>query len=50
MEFNKEEVYNAFDVITCQVQDSDMFGWVCKQLVKNVLSEYFKLVEKEDSK
>lgn len=50
MEFNKEEVYNALDILTCQVQESDELGWCCKQELKNVLDDYFRLIEKENLK
>lgn len=50
MKFNKEEIYNALDILTCQIQESDELGWCCKQELKNVLDDYFRLIEKEDLK
>lgn len=45
MKFNKEEVYNALDILTCQIQESDELGWCCKQELKNVLDDYFNRIE-----
>lgn len=50
MKPTKEEVYNAFDILTCQVQESDELGWLCKQELKNALDDYFRLIEKENMK
>ena len=45
MKPTKEEIYNAFDILTCQIQESDELGWCCKQELKNVLSDYFNRIE-----
>lgn len=41
MRFVKEDVMNAFDILTCQVSDTDVLGSECKKEVKDVLNEYF---------
>ena len=41
MRFVKEDVMNAFDILTCQVSDTDALGSECKKEVKDVLDEYF---------
>ena len=41
MKFNKEEVYNARDILAGESQESDEVGWCCTQELKNVLDDYF---------
>mgnify|MGYP004520904797 CR=1 FL=1 len=39
------DAYTALDVITCKIQDTDAFGTSCAQEVREVLDDYFALVE-----
>ena len=39
------DVYTAFDVITCSIQDTDNLGTSCAQEVRNVLDDYFDLLK-----
>lgn len=38
MKFNKGEIYDTLDILTCQIQESDELGWCCKQELKMSLT------------
>ena len=38
------DAYTALDVITCQIQDTDVLGTSCAEEVREVLDDYFALV------
>lgn len=39
------DAYTALDVITCQIQDTDVLGTSCAEEVREVLDDYFALVK-----
>lgn len=39
------DAYTALDVITCQIQDTDVLGTSCAEEVREVLEDYFALVK-----
>ena len=44
MERSQADVYMAFDVITCNIQETDNLGVSCKQEVRDALDDYFNLI------
>lgn len=44
MEHSQADVYMAFDVITCNIQETDNLGVSCKQEVRDALDNYFNLI------
>lgn len=44
MERSQADVYTAFDVITCNIQETDNLGVSCKQEVRDALDDYFNLI------
>lgn len=44
MERSQADVYMAFDVITCNIQETDNLGMSCKQDVRDALDDYFNLI------
>lgn len=44
MERSQADVYMAFDVITCSIQETDNLGVSCKQEVRDALDDYFNLI------
>ena len=44
MERTQADVYMAFDVITCNIQETDNLGVSCKQEVRDALDDYFNLI------
>ena len=47
MKFDKENVMNAFDILTCRVEETDVLGSECKKEVKEVLDDYFNKRERK---
>ena len=47
MKYTKEEIMNAFEILTCTVRNTDKFGTMCKQEVLEVLNDYFNMIEKK---
>lgn len=44
MERLQADVYMAFDVITCNIQETDNLGMSCKHEVRDALDDYFNLI------
>lgn len=46
MKRSRADVYTAFDVITCKIQETDVLGTSCKQEVREALDDYFNLISR----
>lgn len=44
----EDEIMNAFEILTCTVQDTDKLGMMCKQKVLYALNDYFNTIERRE--
>lgn len=48
LEEYENEIMNAFEILTCTVQDTNKLGMMCKQEVLYALNEYFDMIERRE--
>lgn len=45
MKYTKEEIMDAFEILTCTIQETDEIGTLWKKEIAEVLNDYFNMVE-----
>lgn len=46
MKYTREEIMNAFDILTCAIRETDELGTLWKNEIIEVLNDYFNMIEK----